>query len=80
MIKLKKYSDSEEIINRLCEFNVREQVINVGNTTVVQEAWKRRQPLSIHGWIYDVGDGLLIDRISGISLNADLDKLMEEQL
>ena len=45
----------------LCELNVIEQVLNVGQTTVVRDAWERGQPLSIHGWIYGLDDGLLHD-------------------
>ncbi|HTO23258.1 MAG TPA: carbonate dehydratase [Spirochaetia bacterium] len=51
----------EARVNRLCELNVQEQVINVGRTTIVQQAWERGQPLSIHGWIYSLRDGLLRD-------------------
>jgi carbonic anhydrase len=46
---------------RLCELNVLEQVVNVSETTVVSDAWRRGQPLAIHGWIYDIADGLLRD-------------------
>ncbi len=46
---------------RLCEMNVIEQVVNVSRTTVVRDAWKRGQTLSVHGWIYDLTDGLLKD-------------------
>jgi carbonic anhydrase len=49
---------------RLCELNVAEQVLNVSQTTVVREAWARGQALELHGWIYDVGDGLLHDLYS----------------
>ena len=45
----------------LCELNVREQVQNIVQCTAVQEAWARRQPLQVHGWIYDLKDGLLHD-------------------
>ena len=45
--------------DRLCELNVVEQVRNVCHTTVVQEAWERGQPLSVHGWIYAIQDGLI---------------------
>ncbi|HSQ30400.1 MAG TPA: carbonate dehydratase [Gemmatimonadaceae bacterium] len=45
--------------DRLCELNVREQVINVAQTTIVQDAWARGQPLTVHGWIYSLADGLL---------------------
>jgi len=46
---------------RLCELNVVEQVINVSQTTVMRDALARGQPLSVHGWIYDIRDGLLRD-------------------
>lgn len=45
----------------LCELNVIEQVLNVGRTTVVQDAWARGQKVSLHGWIYSLKDGLLRD-------------------
>jgi carbonic anhydrase len=47
--------------NRLCELNVIEQVVNVSQTTVVRDAWERGAALAVHGWIYDVQDGLLRD-------------------
>jgi len=47
--------------DRLCELNVIEQVRNVCQTTVVQSAWERGQPLTIYGLIYGIGDGLLQD-------------------
>jgi carbonic anhydrase len=46
---------------RLCELNVAEQVINVSQTTVMRDALARGQPLTVHGWIYDIRDGLLRD-------------------
>jgi carbonic anhydrase len=47
--------------NRLCELNVVEQVLNVSRTTIVRDAWARGQALAVHGWVYDVSDGLLRD-------------------
>ncbi len=47
--------------NRLCELNVETQVANVCHTTIVQDAWRRGQTLTIHGWIYSLRDGLLRD-------------------
>ncbi len=47
--------------DRLCELNVIEQVKNVANTTIVEEAWQRGQELHVHGWIYGIKDGLLRD-------------------
>ena len=46
---------------RLCELNVIEQVMNVSRTTVVRDAWARGQSLTVHGWAYDLIDGLLRD-------------------
>ncbi len=46
---------------RLCELNVIEQVANVCQTTIVQDAWARGQELHVHGWIYGLKDGLLRD-------------------
>jgi carbonic anhydrase len=46
---------------RLCELNVVEQVMNVRRVTVVRDAWARGQELAVHGWIYDIADGLLRD-------------------
>jgi carbonic anhydrase len=45
----------------LSELNVIEQVRNVARTTLVGDAWRRGQPLALHGWIYDLGDGQLRD-------------------
>jgi carbonic anhydrase len=47
--------------NSLCELNVIEQVLNVCQSTVVQEAWERHQQLSILGWVYSLKDGLIRD-------------------
>jgi carbonic anhydrase len=46
---------------RLVELNVIEQVVNVCQTTIVQEAWERGQDLTVHGWIYALKDGLIRD-------------------
>ncbi len=51
----------ETQVNRLCELNVIEQVSNVCQTTIVRDAWERGQSLLVHGWIYDLKDGLLRD-------------------
>jgi len=45
----------------LCELNVIEQVRNVCNTTLVQQAWRRGQDLAVHGWIYGIHDGHIHD-------------------
>ena len=52
---------SEQKNNRMCELNVIEQVKHVSETAAVQQAWKNGNALSIHGWIYDISDGILHD-------------------
>jgi carbonic anhydrase len=47
--------------DRMCELNVAAQVASVAYTTIVQNAWKRGQELSVHGWIFDLKEGLLKD-------------------
>jgi carbonic anhydrase len=59
--QLETLPDETKRLARLCELNVIEQVRNVGDTTVVRDAWRRGQELFVHGWIYDVHDGLLRD-------------------
>jgi len=56
--KLEKLEGEEEF-DALCELNVVEQVSNVSSTTIVQNAWKRGEELFIHGWIYNIENGLL---------------------
>lgn len=53
--------DPKKKLDLMCELNVVEQVSNVCHTTIVQNAWKNKQDLSIHGWIYDIADGRLKD-------------------
>ena len=57
--------------DRLCELNVLEQVWNVCQTFVVQDAWRRNQPVTVHGWIYGLKDGLMHDL--GITVNCPQD-------
>ena len=52
---------SEQKNNRMCELNVIEQVKHVSETVAVQNAWKNGNPLSVHGWIYNISDGILHD-------------------
>ncbi|HIG07954.1 MAG: carbonate dehydratase [Methylococcales bacterium] len=51
--------EGDEHFDKLCELNVQEQVRSVCNTTVVQNAWKKRKNLTVHGWVYGLSDGIL---------------------
>ena len=59
--ELERISSEDDRHHRLCELNVIEQVLNVSQTTIVRDAWARGQALEVHGWIYDLRDGLLRD-------------------
>lgn len=56
-----KLQNHKDKVNLLCELNVVEQVKNVCQTTIVQRAWKTGQELTVHGWIYNIEDGILKD-------------------
>jgi len=53
--------DHQAQLDLLCELNVKEQVTNICNTSIVQNAWKQGKELSIHGWIYSIENGILKD-------------------
>ncbi|WP_347989517.1 carbonate dehydratase [Methylomonas sp. AM2-LC] len=61
----------------LCELNVIHQVRNITRTTVVGHAWRRKQNLSIHGWVYGLNNGLLKDLNVTLNGNAEDEKLVE---
>ena len=63
----------EARVDRLCELNVIEQVIHVARTTIVQDAWTRSQPLTLHGWIYRLNDG----RVRDLGFEADAPPRLE---
>ncbi len=73
--ELIKINDEEEKINKLCERNVYIQVRNTGQNPFVQRAWKEGHPLTIHGWIYSLQNGIIKDLGLSISSNEEAEKL-----
>ena len=65
--------EPEAQVDLLCELNVQRQVRNVCHTTIVQSAWRRGQPLAVHGWIYGLTDGLVKDLQVTLSAADQLD-------
>lgn len=57
--RLADVPDLQRKVDRLCELNVIEQVMNVAQTTVIESAWLRGQQVTVHGWIYNLKDGLI---------------------
>jgi carbonic anhydrase len=51
--------NEESRINRMVELNVQEQVMNLAKTSIVQKSWKNAQLPHIHGWVYDLHDGII---------------------
>ena len=78
--RLNDLSDHDGKLDLLSELNVIEQVINVGETTIVQDAWERGQEVAIHGWIYGLKDGLIRDLEISIDHGPDLEALRTEFL
>ena len=72
--------DDEARLSRLCELNVMDQVQNVCRTSIVEDAWDRGQPLSVHGWIYGIHDGLLRDLKVGADRPDQLAARYQESL
>ena len=69
-LQIDSLSTEQQQHARLCELNVIEQVANVSQTTVVRDAWAGNQALAVHGWIYDLSDGLLRDLEVSVSTEA----------
>jgi len=67
--------DPQVRANALCELNVIEQVRNVCQSTVLQDAWLREQEVTVHGWVYGLHDGLLQDLHLTADSNASLDAM-----
>ena len=73
--KLEKIENIQERMNMLVKLNVQEQACNLGKTTIVQNAWKRGQYLEIHGWVYDIHDGIIQDLKVDLTSSKDLQKV-----
>src|SRR6266480_3480927 len=74
---LSMIADDARRLDKLCELNVVEQVLNVSRTTIVQNAWSRGQEVAVHGWIYGIGDGLLRDLNVCVTNQTELSKAYE---
>ena len=64
----------------LCELNAIEQVMNVAQTTVVQDAWARGQSLTLHAWVYALSDGLLRDMLMTVDGAGGLESIYQAAL
>jgi carbonic anhydrase len=71
--ELDAITDIEERGRKLVELNVIEQVNDLGKTSIVQNAWKNKQDLHLHGWVYDINDGIINDL--GVNIKGTDDML-----
>ena len=72
--------DEKDRFDRFVELNVTEQVLDLAKTSIVQEAWERGQDLHLHGWVYDVADGLIKDLDVTIKNNQGLSEVYQLDL
>ncbi|MFK0573840.1 carbonate dehydratase [Endozoicomonas sp.] len=70
---LNNAGNDDEQFQRMCELNVLEQVLNVCQTTIVQDAWDRGQSLTVHSWVYGLKDGLVRDLALSVTSNDDIE-------
>lgn len=73
--ELDSIENEETRFNHFIETNVREQVLNLAKTSIVQAAWKKGQELSLHGWVYGLNNGYVTDLDVNFSSNKDLDNV-----
>lgn len=72
---LDSIDDPLEKADRLCELNVVSQVKNICRTSMLQDAWQRNQEISVHGWIYNISNGLLNDLNISVSGSEQLEEI-----
>ena len=75
--KLICIENDEERFNKFVELNVKEQVLNLAKTSIVQSAWKEGQELFLHGWVYGLNSGYVTDLDVNFSSNEDLHELYQ---
>jgi carbonic anhydrase len=75
--ELDEIADEKKRVDRLVELNVIENVYNLCKTSIVQNAWKNGEPLSVHGWVYSISTGLITDMKVSTSNNNKLDDVFK---
>ncbi len=73
---LESISDVEQRTDKLVELNVKEQVMNLAKTSIIQKAWKQEKRPHLHGWVYGLKDGLL-KSVFEMKPNTHIDPLYE---
>ena len=74
--ELEAIPDESKRVNKMVELNVKEQVFNLAKTAIIQKSWNSEQRPDLHGWVYDLGDGI-IDPILEMKAGTDIDPVYE---
>ena len=74
--EINKIENEEERTNKLIEFNVSEQIMNLAKTSIIQKAWKHDQRPHLHGWVYGLNDGI-INPVCEMEPGTHIDPLYE---
>jgi carbonic anhydrase len=67
--------DYQKRFNRFVELNVYEQVLDLAKTSIIQNAWENGQQIHLHGWVYDIKDGLIVDLDITLKNNSSLEEV-----
>jgi carbonic anhydrase len=78
--ELNAIPNEEERFNRFVEVNVKEQVLDVAKTSIIQNAWAKGQEIHLHGWVYDIHDGLIDDLKITLKNNSSLSEVYQLDL
>ena len=74
---LNTIQDEEERFNKFVEVNAQEQVFDLAKTSIVQNAWRNGQELTLHGWTYGLNSGYVTDLGVNMSSNEELDEVYQ---
>src|SRR5919199_3310454 len=77
--EMESLPEGEKRVNRLIELTVKEQVINLAKTSIIQKNWKKEQRPHLHGWVYSLSDGI-INPIYDMEAGTALDRIYQYDL
>jgi carbonic anhydrase len=75
--ELDAIEDEGKRFDRYVELNVSEQVFDLAKTSIVQNAWKNKQDLMLHGWVYSIKEGVVQEVVSKVANNSQLDAVYQ---
>lgn len=78
--ELNSIEDEKKKFDRFVELNVQEQVWDLAKTSIIQQAWENGQQVHLHGWVYDIKDGIIQDLDITLKNNQSLDEVYQLNL